>query len=75
MSRAEYIREIKIFITVNAKRQCGIPLSRDVQFRVTHTLCTRMQAKTGLDLHAPYHVDQHCLSPSFCESQLYRCKT
>ena len=34
---------------VNAKRTCGIPLSRDVHFRVINTLCTLMQAKTGLD--------------------------
>ena len=28
--------------TVNAKRTCGIPWSRDVRALVTHTLCTRM---------------------------------
>ena len=51
------IMDIYIFFTVNAKRKCGIPLSRDVHFRVTHTLCARIQAKTVLDLHVPYFID------------------
>ena len=39
---------------------CGIPLSRDVHFQVSHTLCTCMQDKKRLDLHVPHYTDQHC---------------
>ena len=42
-----------VFLTINAKHTCWIPLSRDVHFRVIHTLCTRVQAKNRFSLTRP----------------------
>ena len=40
---------------------CHVMSTFGSPIRCAHVLS--MQAKTCLDLHVPYHIDQHCLSP------------